>query len=1081
MATTRYLCTSCNRVIDFDNRKRNHDCPYCGHWCSYMDKPRLINGTFYKSNHNFYEDTIEIPDGTVDIESGAFEESSIKEIAFPNTLKKISSCCFKGCYNLRKVIIPGSVKEIELSAFSECRSLEEVILEEGVENISEWAFYNCKALKRVFLPNSIKCIGEYAFCGCSKLKNINFPSSLTKIGNKAFCGICNNLTVIFSQNILDVGQDVFDDEWENQKYKYYTNPKSTTEKYLKNKKLEYEYRNCNIGGIFDEGIFEKVLYFNKKKTNVYIVPQSVEIIADGAFENNKELEKVVLSTSVTEIGENAFAGCENLNTVQLYEGLLKIGKGAFKNTGLTYVDLPSTVNAINSEAFDDACVVSISGEMPYYFSRKAKLEQRWRDIEEKNKVILETQEKLTTEQNAFETYLSTKPKKFDYIPDYQAELSTIEKERADRSVSYSKKKSALNELIEQKKTDIKIFSNEKKKTFFLATAKKKELDTQIENKKRELDILLAEQQRLNDEFITVDNSFLGKIQLKQLHLQELQMEQQKWEAECEAQRTRTASIRSNLQIYINEIIPVKTAFDKEKDALEKDYKKWEKAKCKALLLHKTKKLEGEKTEILSKLAFPKYEKLLSYKFTSDEATLFEKILNKAFLKSIDIKNENSKANVYNQYVENHQKEISRIIEINKELNLDENDGIEKFYIREVLNANIEIPKCFKATYDLYSKTDYWKIFSQLAKKFENKNRLKSNLKEFFDIIKLICLSNDNTQLLVLPQCVVRYKENEPLSVFTYNKVSVKLTCKDEEYESENIPPHGEVISKQYKYLNKDGSVSKRYSYNPLVKTVRYTTATIKFGDKTFSFPIDTYQAALQFEEAFNNYCQLFANGEFADLYKSVINTEDVEVINAEIKKYEDAKKKRIEEEKKQKEAEELAAKVAAEEERNRLEAERIAAQIAAEEKRKALIQKQKEINEERKRQAEEQRRILSIFEDETDVQVPVHMEENSLTAPVEVISNRLISNNVFKVEFKQIEDFDADCATCYFISVDGAVISNKKKLTNLEPGTQSTIGFILASGIDFTQMNFCYMCIEANEKVIGKIEFKMNISFYSDF
>ena len=58
------------------------------------------------------------------------------------------------------------------------------------------------------------------------------------------------------------------------------------------------------------------------------------------------------------------------------------------------------------------------------------------------------------------------------------------------------------------------------------------------------------------------------------------------------------------------------------------------------------------------------------------------------------------------------------------------------------------------------------------------------------------------------------------------------------------------------------------------------------------------------------------------------------------------------------------AKAAEEAEKQRLEAERLAAQIAAEEKRKAIIQRQKELNEERKRQAEEKQKIYSLFEDD---------------------------------------------------------------------------------------------------------------------
>ena len=64
---------------------------------------------------------------------------------------------------------------------------------------------------------------------------------------------------------------------------------------------------------------------------------------------------------------------------------------------------------------------------------------------------------------------------------------------------------------------------------------------------------------------------------------------------------------------------------------------------------------------------------------------------------------------------------------------------------------------------------------------------------------------------------------------------------------------------------------------------------------------------------------------------------------------------------------------------------------------------------------------------------------------------------------------------------DGTIISNKKKLANEGLGGEMTIGFVLTSGIDYTQMSACLMRIESKGVVLGEIEFKLNISFYSDF
>lgn len=238
---------------------------------------------------------------------------------------------------------------------------------------------------------------------------------------------------------------------------------------------------------------------------------------------------------------------------------------------------------------------------------------------------------------------------------------------------------------------------------------------------------------------------------------------------------------------------------------------------------------------------------------------------------------------------------------------------------------------------------------------------------------------------------------------------------------------------------------------------------------------------------------MFAEGEYCDIYKVILNANNPEDAESALINYAETKKRRAEAEriaakaaeeaeKQRLEAERLAAKAAAEEEKKRIEAERLAAQIAAEEKRKAIIQRQKELNEERKRQAEEKQKIYSLFEDDnTDVTTNQEVETAKPPVPLEVISKPLISNNVFKVQMKQVTEELAENAVCYFVTAPGIVISNKKKIANVGIGGEMTIGFVLVSGVDYTQFSSCLMRIESDGVVIGEIDFNMNISFYSDF
>ncbi len=84
------------------------------------------------------------------------------------------------------------------------------------------------------------------------------------------------------------------------------------------------------------------------------IPDTVQTIGQGAFEDDMNIELVVLPNSVKRIEAYAFWGCDNLDTVVLGKGLSEVGDYAFTNcTGLEQISIPSTVTSIGREAFKD--------------------------------------------------------------------------------------------------------------------------------------------------------------------------------------------------------------------------------------------------------------------------------------------------------------------------------------------------------------------------------------------------------------------------------------------------------------------------------------------------------------------------------------------------------------------------------------------------------------------------------------------------------------------------------------------------------------------------------------------------------
>ncbi len=103
---------------------------------------------------------------------------------------------------------------------------------------------------------------------------------------------------------------------------------------------------------FDENGMLKSCIGQADANGVYIVPEHITMIAEGAFAGDTELREVVIGENVTVIGSGAFQGCTSLETVTLSEGLETIGTYAFTGcTSLVNITLPSTVRALDEAAF----------------------------------------------------------------------------------------------------------------------------------------------------------------------------------------------------------------------------------------------------------------------------------------------------------------------------------------------------------------------------------------------------------------------------------------------------------------------------------------------------------------------------------------------------------------------------------------------------------------------------------------------------------------------------------------------------------------------------------------------------------
>lgn len=135
------------------------------------------------------------------------------ELVIPNELgiTVIHTRAFYNNTKIKSVIVPSSVKSIGDNAFMNCKNLKTVTFNEGLCEIGTLAFSNCSSLEEISFPSTLTTLGYGAFENCTSLKEVNFGNALTKIGVLAFRDCSNIATVCYDGtkaewDCIEIGQ-----------------------------------------------------------------------------------------------------------------------------------------------------------------------------------------------------------------------------------------------------------------------------------------------------------------------------------------------------------------------------------------------------------------------------------------------------------------------------------------------------------------------------------------------------------------------------------------------------------------------------------------------------------------------------------------------------------------------------------------------------------------------------------------------------------------------------------------------------------------------------------------------------------
>ena len=92
-------------------------------------------------------------------------------------------------------------------------------------------------------------------------------------------------------------------------------------------------------------------FSNLEGLKTVIIPGTVKEIGAYSFSYNKTLEKVIIADGVEKIGEYAFDGVSKLKDVTLSNSLKEIGERAFRGTSIEEINIPGSVETLNSQSF----------------------------------------------------------------------------------------------------------------------------------------------------------------------------------------------------------------------------------------------------------------------------------------------------------------------------------------------------------------------------------------------------------------------------------------------------------------------------------------------------------------------------------------------------------------------------------------------------------------------------------------------------------------------------------------------------------------------------------------------------------
>jgi len=264
------------------------------------------------------------------IRSHAFLDNALRNLTIPNSIVEIGVSAF--CRNtLESVTFEAgcSLTEIGKSVFGD-NSLTAIDIPQSITKIDDSAFENNK-LANIAIPESVAYIGYSAFMN-NALTSIHIPDSVTEIGAYAFkTNLLTSVTFEANSKIVNIYAGAFAD---NSGLKSIVLPTNANAGFI-------DYQD-GVGNGYDAGDSITIFGTNYFANMPYILADDDVVVVDGVIQScSYDFSNTNIAIPIILDGQTV-AGIKDAPDKD---------SGVFANKGITFVNLPATLQTIGDYSF----------------------------------------------------------------------------------------------------------------------------------------------------------------------------------------------------------------------------------------------------------------------------------------------------------------------------------------------------------------------------------------------------------------------------------------------------------------------------------------------------------------------------------------------------------------------------------------------------------------------------------------------------------------------------------------------------------------------------------------------------------